>query len=139
MGIREAMGDPKIAELKAEKETSALKKLQAAAGFMDKPKVERLDWMYEQSALSKHDEDKSMNTPVQSQKDADVEAIKKLEESTAGSLFLKSATKTTEDMLRKLREDPLFQIRRQEQAAKDSMMANPLVKARLQQKAQKLS
>merc|ERR1712203_744331 len=69
--------------------------------------------------------------------DKDIEDVKKLGMSTAGSLFLKSATKTTEDMLRKLREDPLFQIRRQEQAAKESMLANPLVKARLQAKAAK--
>merc|ERR1712050_600533 len=78
-----------------------------------------------------------MNKPVAAQKDQDIEDVKKLGMSTAGSLFLKSATKTTEDMLRKLREDPLFQIRRPEQAAKDSMMANPLVKARLAAKADK--
>merc|ERR1712227_728151 len=75
--------------------------------------------------------------PVAAQKDKDIEDVKKLGESTAGSLFLSSATKTTEDMMRKLREDPLFQIRRQEQAAKESMLANPLVRARLQAKAQK--
>merc|ERR1712060_387686 len=77
------------------------------------------------------------NKPVAAQKDQDIEDVKKLQESTAGSLFLKSATKTTEDMMRKLREDPLFQIRRQEQAAKESMLANPLVRARLQAKADK--
>merc|ERR1712060_65927 len=123
----------------AEQEVSALQKLQAAGGLVDRTKeVERLDWMYEQSASSIQPTDEElMNKPVESQKDKDLEDIKKLGESTAGSLFLKSATKTTEDMLRKLREDPLFQIRRQEQAAKESMLANPLVKARLQAKADK--
>merc|ERR1719261_1589870 len=65
--------------------------------------------------------------------------MKALQESTAGSLFLKSATKTTEDMMRKLREDPLFQIRREEQAAKASLLANPLVQAKLQKKQEKAS
>merc|ERR1712190_480171 len=94
--------------------------------------------MYEQSASSlKPTDDELMNKPVEAQKDQDMEDMKKLGMSTAGSLFLKSATKTTEDMLRKLREDPMFQIRRQEQAAKESMLANPLVKARLASKQQK--
>merc|ERR1711988_1240784 len=101
----------------------------------DRPQVEGLDWMYEQSALTQKTDDELMNTAVQADKDKDLEDVKKLGESTAGSLFLKSATKTTEDMLRKLREDALFQIRRQEQAAKESMLANPLVKQRLAAKA----
>ncbi|CAK0789955.1 unnamed protein product [Prorocentrum cordatum] len=104
---------------------------------MDRPKVERLDWMYEQSALTQKTDDELMNTAVAAEKDKDLEDVKKLGENTAGSLFLKSATKTTEDTLRKLREDPLFQIRRQEQAAKDEMLANPLIAARLRQKMEK--
>mmetsp|Transcript_107122 Transcript_107122/g.332868 ORF Transcript_107122/g.332868 Transcript_107122/m.332868 type:complete len:349 (+) Transcript_107122:133-1179(+) len=125
-------------ELTAEKELSALSKLQAAAGLVDKPQVERLDWMYEQSASQiKPDNDELMNKPVPEQKVKDIEDVKRLQESTAGSLFLRSATRTTEDALRKLREDPLFQVRRQEQAARESMMANPLIRARLQKRAEK--
>jgi len=125
-------------EVAVEKETFALKKLQAAAGFVDRSHAERLDWMYEQSALTnKTDNDKLMNMPVADQKDKDVEDVKKLGENTAGSLFLKSATRTTEDMKRKLREDPLFQIRQQEQNAKVSMMANPLIMAKMQKKEEK--
>lgn len=121
-----------------DKESLALSKLQAAAGLLDKPQVERLDWMYEQSTSQiKPDDDTLMNMPVPDQKDKDLEDVKRLKENTAGSLFLRSATKTTEDMLRKLREDPLFQIRRQEQVARESMMANPLVRARLQKKLEK--
>jgi len=94
--------------------------------------------MYEQSAMSlKPDDEKLMNMAVDGQKDKDIQDVKQLQESTAGSLFLKSATKTTEDMLRKLREDPLFQIRRQEQAARENMMANPLVVAKMKKKAEK--
>mmetsp|Transcript_83089 Transcript_83089/g.220460 ORF Transcript_83089/g.220460 Transcript_83089/m.220460 type:complete len:358 (-) Transcript_83089:73-1146(-) len=124
----------------SEKENAALAKLQAAAGLIvEKPVIERLDWMYEQSAVqqTKTDEDARMNMAIAAEKDKDLQDMKALGESTAGSLFLRSATKTTEDMLRKLREDPLFQIRRQEQAARESMMANPLIRARIEQKALK--
>eukprot|EP00933_Yihiella_yeosuensis_P005001 TRINITY_DN109409_c0_g1_i1.p1 TRINITY_DN109409_c0_g1~~TRINITY_DN109409_c0_g1_i1.p1 ORF type:complete len:343 (+),score=106.55 TRINITY_DN109409_c0_g1_i1:83-1111(+) len=118
-------------ELMAEKETSALQKLQAAAGIVNQ-EPERLDWMYEQnSASTQLDDDAKMNQPVSGQTDKDMEDVKNLQESTAGSLFLRSATKTTEDMLRKLREDPLFQIKRQEQAARANMMANPLMRAKI--------
>lgn len=123
----------------AERESAALGKLQAAVGLVDKPQAERLDWMYEQSALTKTDDLELMNKPVAAQKDKDMEDMKKLQESTAGSLFLKSATKTTEDMLRKIREDPMFQIKRQEQAARENLLANPLVQARLKQKVMKQS
>jgi len=83
--------------------------------------------------------DELMNSAVTADKDKDMENMKALQENTAGSLFLKSATKTTEDMMRKLREDPLFQIRREEQAARSSLLANPLVQAKLQKKQDKAS
>merc|ERR1719229_1788215 len=103
---------------------------------MDKGHAERLDWMYEQS-VTKPDDDKLMNMPVAGQKDKDIEDVKQLGENTAGSLFLRSVTKTNEDTLRKLREDPMFQIRRQEQAARENMMANPLIMAKMKKKADK--
>jgi len=109
-----------------------------AAGMQQSSSAERLDWMYEQSAASvKPDEDTLMNMPINAQKDKDIEDVKNLQNSTAGSLFLCSATKTTEDMVRKLREDPLFQIRRQEHAARESMMTNPLIMAKIQKKQEK--
>eukprot|EP00927_Polykrikos_kofoidii_P078214 TRINITY_DN7505_c0_g1_i1.p1 TRINITY_DN7505_c0_g1~~TRINITY_DN7505_c0_g1_i1.p1 ORF type:complete len:350 (+),score=102.00 TRINITY_DN7505_c0_g1_i1:77-1126(+) len=125
-------------ELNAERETRALAKLQAAAGLVDKPQIERLDWMYEQSAVQlKKTDEELMNMPVAGSVDKDLEDVKKLSENTVGSLFLRNATKTTEDMLRKLREDPLFQIRRQEQAARASILSNPLVMARMMKKEEK--
>jgi len=121
----------------AERETGALKKLQALAGVAEKGTTERLDWMYEQSQAQKTDME-LMNTAVGSSADKDIADVKSLQTCTAGSLFLKgSATRTTEDTLRKLREDPLFQIRREEQAARESMMQNPLVMARIKKKMEK--
>lgn len=125
-------------ELLAEKELAALNKLQVGAGLVDKPQAERLDWMYEQSAAQiKKTEEELMNAPVAGQKDKDIESVKQLQDRTAGSLFLKSATRTNEDMLRKLREDPLFQIRREEQTARDNLMSNPLIAARIRAKEAK--
>jgi len=123
----------------AESENAALKKLQALSGVAEKGTNERLDWMYEQSTSTKSDLE-ALNAPVQSNADKDMNDVKALGANTAGSLFLKgSATRTTEDMLRKLREDPLFQIRREEQAAKESMMQNPLIVARMKKKQEKVS
>mmetsp|Transcript_34557 Transcript_34557/g.78966 ORF Transcript_34557/g.78966 Transcript_34557/m.78966 type:complete len:351 (+) Transcript_34557:80-1132(+) len=122
-------------EKAAEVESAALKKLQAAAGVAPKTS-ERLDWMYEQRDAKPND-DELMNKPVAGQVDKDIKDVRTLKEGTAGSLFLKTATGTTDDMLRKMREDPLFQIRREEQAAKESMLQNPLVMARLQAKHMK--
>merc|ERR1712113_595015 len=104
-------------------------------GLVDRSQVDRLDWMYEQSVAQKTTDEQRMNMPVPDQKDKDLEDVKSLGESTAGSLFLRSVTRTTEDTLRKLREDPLFQIRRQEQAARENMMANPLIMAKMKKKA----
>lgn len=46
----------------------------------------------------------------------------------AGSLFLPSLTKTSEDTLRKLREDPLFIIRQAEAQQKRDVLTNPLLR-----------
>jgi len=122
-----------------ERETGALKKLQALAGVAERGRSERVDWMYEQSVAQKT-ELEAMNAPVGGAVDKDMADVKSLNNgTTSGSLFLKgSATRTTEDTLRKLREDPLFQIRREEQAARQSMMENPLVQARLKKKFAKV-
>mmetsp|Transcript_101959 Transcript_101959/g.161143 ORF Transcript_101959/g.161143 Transcript_101959/m.161143 type:complete len:360 (+) Transcript_101959:86-1165(+) len=127
-------------ELVADRENAALKKLQAFAGVAERTR-ERVDWMYEQSVAKKTDEE-LMNEPVSGQASKDMEDVKALDVGgyTSGSLFLKGpTTKTTEDVLRKLREDPLFQIRREEQAARQSMMQNPLIQARLKKKMEKAS
>merc|ERR1712136_406930 len=48
-----------------------------------------------------------------------------------------SVTRTSEDVLRKLREDPLFQIKKQEQVAREQMLSNPLVMAKVKQQQAK--
>lgn len=132
------MGDAaRAVEQRAEAETSALQQLQAHAGLAEKRK-ERLDWMYEQTSAPVQDDLEKMNTALEPGAAEDIEQVKKLE-STSGSLFLRSSTKTTEDTLRKLREDPLFQIRQQEHRAKQDALSNPLIVDRLRRKAEKVS
>ena len=72
--------------------------------------------MYEQSSATlKPNEDELMNMPVSAQKaplkllkafghgqDQDIEDVKNLQSKTSGSLFLSSATKTTEDFQKRL-------------------------------------
>jgi len=123
--------------LEQESNERKIKKLQLAAGIISSTQCERLDWMYEQTSTKKKEdiEDELMNTAVKSQKDEDVENMKKLRDGgVAGSLFLKSATSATLDMMTKLREDPMFQIRQQELKQKESVMSNPLLRNRIAQK-----
>lgn len=129
----------RIQEKKADKENAALKQLQGLSGLMSKKPSgpERLDWMYEQSVAQKT-EDELMNIKVSGEADKDIEKVNALK-TTSGSLFLRDTKRTTEDTLRKLREDPLFQIRQEEHAARESLMANPLVMARVKAKQAKSS
>lgn len=122
--------------LAAEENARDIKKLQVEANMMSSAQAERLDWMYEQaSTKTKEEQDHAlMNTMIKGQKDEDVENMKKLESSVAGSLFLSSATSATQDMMSKLREDPLFQIKQAEVRRKESIMSNPLIRERIKQK-----
>eukprot|EP00397_Hematodinium_sp_SG-2012_P052825 GEMP01062696.1.p1 GENE.GEMP01062696.1~~GEMP01062696.1.p1 ORF type:complete len:396 (-),score=123.83 GEMP01062696.1:53-1240(-) len=127
-------------QLSAKKNARDIKKLQAAAGGkMPNKEVERLEWMYEQTSTKTKEEieDDLMNTTIKDQKSEDVENMKKLQSNVAGSLFLKCATSATEDMMRKLREDPLFQIKQAELRRKESIMANPLLRDRIKIKHEK--
>merc|ERR1719420_35374 len=72
-----------------------------------------------------------MNEKVKIDGDDDMRKIKSLQASNAGSLFLHETTKTTEDAIRKIREDPLFQIRQQEAVRRENALANPLTMKRL--------
>lgn len=122
--------------LEAERNAAKMKKLQADAGMISPAQAERLDWMYEAQALDgETGEDHLMNEAVKGDRDQDLEDVKKLSTETAGSLFLKDLTRTTNDTFRKLREDPLFQIKKAEHRQRQDQQANPLIMARLRDQA----
>eukprot|EP01066_Platyproteum_vivax_P011910 Platyproteum_vivax@DN5406_c0_g1_i1.p1 len=117
-----------------------LKKLQADSGIIPQSSLERLDWMYEFSSDKKDEQTreqyllglKSVDDPGAS----DHKDLKKLE-TIAGSLFLKSATQTNEDTLRRLREDPLLLIKQAELKKKQDFLSNPINKPLIVKKIKK--
>lgn len=129
-----------MATHRTDSKNASLEKLKAAAEkSMKGAGGERLDWMYEQTNAQKTDEEK-MSMAIDAPGSKDVKDVKNLTDTSttvAGSLFLKQSNKTSEDTLRKLREDPLFQIKKQEMLAKQAQMANPLIAARIRHKEDK--
>eukprot|EP00392_Amoebophrya_sp_AT5.2_P004715 g4723.t1 len=96
-------------------------------GVSELPQVDRIDWMYEQQVeLTEKEQDEKMNQ----------DAFKGLaEEQTvdktgAGALFQQRASGS--DLLSKVREDPMFQIKQEEVRRQKLIEANPLIQARLQ-------
>eukprot|EP01067_Filipodium_phascolosomae_P008428 Filipodium_phascolosomae@DN7157_c0_g1_i1.p1 len=126
------------------KEVNMLKQLQVDAGIANAPKPaveDRLDWMYEFSSEKKDEETREQLLlglrSVEDPADEDVKKLKKLE-TVVGSIFLKSATQTNEDTLRKLREDPLFTMKKAEMEKKLDYLQNPLVVEEVKKKKEKL-
>jgi len=113
-----------------------VKKQYSVANMFPKGESERLDWMYEQSAARTKDEqdDDLMNSAIKGQKDDDINDIKKLQTSAPGSLFLSSATTISQDMMAKIRLDPLFQIKQAEVRRKESILSNPLLRDKIRKK-----
>eukprot|EP00451_Oxyrrhis_marina_P025524 CAMPEP_0204342018 /NCGR_PEP_ID=MMETSP0469-20131031/23813_1 /ASSEMBLY_ACC=CAM_ASM_000384 /TAXON_ID=2969 /ORGANISM="Oxyrrhis marina" /LENGTH=349 /DNA_ID=CAMNT_0051326845 /DNA_START=47 /DNA_END=1096 /DNA_ORIENTATION=- len=144
MGKRDKKGDEeapepddegKMSTLKQEQEAKKRRKLQAEAGLISQGAAERLDWMYEANALDGEGLDEHlMNSAVKGDRDQDMEDVKKLSTEIAGSLFLKDVTRTSTDTFRKLREDPMFQIKQAEHRQKSELASNPLIMARIKEK-----
>jgi len=130
--------DKRQRQLAEEENDREIKDLKVASGLLSTMQAERLDWMYEAtSSLKGKDqlEDDLMNSAVPDQCDADIENMKKLSEGgVAGAIFLNTATSATRDMMSKLREDPMFQIRQQELLQRESILNNPLMKAKLERR-----
>merc|ERR1711939_867481 len=112
-------------ELEEERKAKAQKQLAAAAGLISEAQVERLDWLYEQ-ANTGPTEDEAMNAAVTLGADEGQKQLEALK-TTAGSLFLDTATNASQDTLRKLREDPMFAIRQAEYKQQEAIRANPLM------------
>eukprot|EP01069_Polyplicarium_translucidae_P012359 Polyplicarium_translucidae@DN5121_c0_g1_i1.p1 len=94
--------------------------------------TEGMEWMYENPAVAAREREqeeyrlgKKIEEPSES---GDVKALKAMQESTPGTLFASSVTRTTEDTLRKMREDPLFAIRQAEHQRRRAVQSNPFLK-----------
>lgn len=114
-------------QLKQEREAREVKRLQQEAGLIGAAQAERIDWLYEQGVQITDEE--LMNTMVDIDKQNEIAKYAQLK-SEAGALFLDSASTASHDTLRKLREDPMFAIRQEEQRQQAALEANPLYLAR---------
>jgi len=121
-------------ELEKERQKLQLRKLQADAGLISKRDMvltlERMDWMYDcplQAQKEREQEDYLLGKPVDQNRNNNLAAT----ENVPCSLYLSSVTKTTEDTLRKLREDPLLLIRQAEHKQRRAIMSNPLLREKL--------
>ena len=90
----------------------------------------RLEWMYDPGAAhaDKREID-IMNEPVDIGKD---EEIAKLKSTTStGSLFISNPSQASSDTFRRLNEDPLFTIKREEARQRQQLINNPIIRKKV--------
>eukprot|EP01068_Selenidium_serpulae_P005212 Selendium_serpulae@DN3918_c0_g1_i1.p2 len=123
--------EDRMVALTNERQQLELKKLQADAGLLSERDVtltvERMDWMYPNPVNDQKEKDEAhlLGKPVEP---GGRGRLGDGDGYPGGSLFLKSLTKTSEDTLRKLREDPLMAIRQAEHRQQQlNRQAGPLI------------
>eukprot|EP00917_Polyrhabdina_sp_WS-2016_P018910 GHVP01040679.1.p1 GENE.GHVP01040679.1~~GHVP01040679.1.p1 ORF type:complete len:277 (-),score=67.71 GHVP01040679.1:535-1341(-) len=96
--------------------------------------AERMEWMYENPTTlirEKEQEEFRLGKKIEPKVSSEVQDLKNLED-LPGSVFLPSVSKQSEDTMRKIREDPLFQIRKAEIEHERSRQKNPLLKKKME-------
>lgn len=94
-------------------------------------KAARLEWMYDPGAAHADKKDIDiMNEAVDIGKD---EEIAKLKSKSAGSLFLSDPSQTSADTFRRLNEDPLFAIKREEVRQRQQIINNPIIRSKVRE------
>jgi len=94
-------------------------------------KVARLEWMYDPGAA--HSEKKDidlMNEAVDIGKD---EEIAKLKAKSSGTLFLSDPSQTSADTFRRINEDPLFAIKKEENRQRQQIINNPIIRNKVRE------
>ncbi|XP_063073103.1 pre-mRNA-splicing factor CWC25 homolog [Engraulis encrasicolus] len=133
-------------ELKEERAREELTKFAEERGSVKK-KDDRLDWMYQGPGGQISRDEYLMGRPV------DKQVLQQYEEEESGpssqtgllpgSIFNPAASTSTLDMAAKIREDPLFDIRKREEEKKRAVLTNPVkmkkIKEMLQQNLDKKS
>ncbi|KAL2086819.1 hypothetical protein ACEWY4_017878 [Coilia grayii] len=133
-------------ELKEERAREELTRFAEETGAVKK-KDDRLDWMYQGPGGQISRDEYLMGRPI------DKQILQQYEEPESGpssqtgllpgSIFNPSASTSTLDMAAKIREDPLFDIRKREEEKKRAVLTNPVkmkkIKEMLQQNLDKKS
>ena len=132
----------KIAELKQqiaeERAREEMEQMAVDAGL--KGKSDKLNWMYQgirgvdrEEYLMGKKIDKAVDTTLQ-----DIEREKEALATGPGALFVPSKSDVTIDLAAKIREDPLFTIRKKEEERKKTIMSNPVKMAQIKQAFEKM-
>lgn len=121
--------DQRIKELKEERAKEDIqKKLEAAGG---RKRVDRVDWMYQGPSAGQVGTTEEMEGYLLGKRRIDGlikgDEHKKLEKQASEDSFMAlQKANTLRDTAAKIREDPMLAIKRQEQAAYDAMMNDPI-------------
>ncbi|KAF4659057.1 hypothetical protein FOL47_007734 [Perkinsus chesapeaki] len=125
--ISDIMSSSKLAQVSAEA-TAAAQEGAAAA-----PPTRRLEWMYDPGVGVTKTDLELMNEAVDTSGGQNDDVKKMQAGEVSGSIFLNDVTHPNSDTMRRLNEDPLFQIKKKEMEAMEQQMNNPLVQMRLRQ------
>ncbi|MCJ8745256.1 hypothetical protein PDJAM_G00128270 [Pangasius djambal] len=116
-------------ELKEERAREEITKYAQETGAVKK-KDERLDWMYQGPGGQISREEYLMGRPIDKQITQQYEEPESGPSSETGllpgSIFNSTTSMSSMDMASKIREDPLFEIRKREEEKKRSILTNPV-------------
>ncbi|KAK2901208.1 hypothetical protein Q8A67_009323 [Cirrhinus molitorella] len=116
-------------ELKEERAREEITKYAQETGAVKK-KDDRLDWMYQGSAGQISREEYLLGRPIDKQITQQYEEPESGPSTETGllpgSIFNPTSSVSTNDMAAKIREDPLFEIRKREEEKKRGVLTNPV-------------
>ncbi|XP_078280666.1 pre-mRNA-splicing factor CWC25 homolog isoform X2 [Rhinoraja longicauda] len=116
-------------ELREERAREEMQRLAEDSGAMKK-KSDRLDWMYQGPCSMVNKEDYLLGRPIDkyaTDKMVDEESGPSSDTGLLpGSIFTATGANSALDMASKIREDPLFTIRKREEAKKRETLTNPM-------------
>jgi len=123
-------------ELKEERAREEMQQYAEQKGVVEK-KSDRLDWMYRGPGAMVNQEDYLMGRPVDktfefASQPTEVKPTQ-LQESIPESIFAESADALQVDLAAKMREDPLFAIRKQEEENMKLLLNNPVKMKKLKE------
>ncbi|KAI1002971.1 hypothetical protein K3495_g5229 [Podosphaera aphanis] len=126
--------EQRIKELKEERAKEEIQLKLEAAG--SRKRVDRVDWMYQGPSSGQTGTTEEMEAYLLGKRRIDVlikgNEHKKLEKKSSEDSFMAlQNANTARDIAAKIREDPMLAIKRQEQAAYESMMNDPIKQKKL--------
>nr|XP_006813076.1 PREDICTED: pre-mRNA-splicing factor CWC25 homolog isoform X2 [Saccoglossus kowalevskii] len=121
-------------ELEEERAREDMQRFAVDHGTVEK-KSDKLDWMYQGAGNQVNREDYLLGKSVdKSIMDANNEhVVAEEDDQSVGAIFDNSSVNLTIDMANKVREDPLFAIKKREEQSKKDLLNNPVKMKQLQE------